>query len=117
MTLQQATDKVMALTPEQIRHETATDVMGWILYFTDANWYRDGNRIIKDWRPDEDRNQSRQFTDAVGRQYPKAMTERLVNRIMHMDTPGTYWWVQTPLDECRAGLIAWYWAREQHGGE
>lgn len=104
MTLNEITERVMALSPEQVRHETATGPMGAVEVRRGFGviWYEFSDGISyprRAWRPDEDRNQSRAVTDAV----PE-------DAFWFSDA---HWLDITPLDECRAALIAWEWAKEQ----
>jgi len=107
MNIQEITDYVMTLPAEEIRRLTAQDVLGMKLkelcgvpyYCAGPNDYSVDQ---KDWKPDEDRNQSRIFTDQIIELYGSgAMYEGM----LHVQ-PSLLSYLTTALDESRAGLIA-----------
>jgi hypothetical protein len=107
MTIPEITAYVMALPVEELRRLTATEIMGWAIWRPGIEPIDDPrNRLLnagqfvmyqKDWRPDIDRNQSRQVTDKLPE---KALIDLLVYQLTH------YWWKRTPDQETRAALIA-----------
>ena len=120
MTYDEIAAYVMALSVEDLRRLTATEIMGWVYtperrapngeLTTLAGWrlsddasFRGRTFIERDWRPDIDRNQSRLVTDKVPE---NALIELLIYQLTHADEPGIYWWKRTPDNESRAALIA-----------
>lgn len=116
MTIPEITAYVMALPVEDLRRLSATDVMGWELrdagvkpfepYYYDTvaclmTWH------VSEWRPDEDRNQSRLVTDKV-KHLDLAGAWHCINKWKNnRDAPAFHNWFNiTPLDETRAALIA-----------
>lgn len=109
MTIPEITAYVMALTPDDVRRLTATEIMGW-------TYCRNGQPAINlhsyqnqdgytmsvlSWRPDIDRNQSRQVTNMIG-------TKSLM-RLYKVFNEAFEWeshWDITPDQESRAALIA-----------
>lgn len=116
MTIPEITAYVMALTPDDVRRLTATDVMGWTMKnvtdYTDEQtsyWFDADVRIVEvedEWRPDTDRNQSRQVTDKV---LACVTSEDMREAMRFVDACRLHnWWafVATPDQESRAALIA-----------
>lgn len=113
MTIPEITAYVMALPVEDVRRLSATDVMGWEYWYggVELRWSEPCDHIREkctkkyvmlqsDWRPDEDRNQSRVVTDKVGHLEINEAMKLVTNNTW----PGWYW--LTPDHETRAALIA-----------
>lgn len=112
MTVPEITAYVMALPVEDVRRLSATEIMGWhhgwALDEDTELWVgSDDYRVYNfyEWRPDEDRNQSRLLTDKVGCDNPNMICS-IRGWNLYDSVPRLPWTLITPLDEIRAALIA-----------
>lgn len=134
MTIPEITAYVMALPVEELRRLTATEIMGWVegtypapgdvarwqanqrdglggVYVKWGSWEDEYGECImyqKDWRPDIDRNHSRQVTDKV-KQYADmdaAISTMDAWLFFEPDTLPLMLFTATPDQESRAALIA-----------
>lgn len=114
MTPAEITAYVMALPVEDVRRLSATDVMGWELRYN--IWMKDGECKCMEYefRPDEDRNQSRMVTDKVQDYSDLDNACRLLHCYDAMKVP--HWTELEPDYETRAALIA-YMIHTQEAGE
>lgn len=116
MTPAEITAYVMALPVEDVRRLSATDVMGWEYWYggVELRWSEPCDYIRErgskkyvmlqsEWRPDEERNQSRMVTDKLKLVGTLELTEALT-LVTGTDYP--YLYDITPDQEIRAALIA-----------